>query len=69
MTTTKTEVWTPLRQESQLYIAEDNKAANGSMESIIYGRRQKGWRRKHGLSQTKGADYMHLYMKQGLGGS
>jgi hypothetical protein len=40
MTTTKTEVWTLLRQESQLYIAEDNKAADGSMDSIIYGRRQ-----------------------------
>jgi hypothetical protein len=40
MTTTKTEVWTLLRQENQLYIAEDNKAEDGSMDSIIYGRRQ-----------------------------
>jgi hypothetical protein len=69
MTTTKTETWTLLRQESQLYIAEDNKVADGSVDSIIYCRRQQGWRRKHGLSQTKGADYMHSYMKQGLGGS
>ena len=36
MTTTKTEAWTLLRQESQLYIAEDNKDADGSMDSIIY---------------------------------
>jgi hypothetical protein len=36
-----------------LYIVEDNKDR----------------RRKHGLSQMKGEDYMHLYMKQGLGGS
>jgi hypothetical protein len=36
-----------------LYIVEDDK-----------DRRQK-----HGLDQTKGADYMHLYMKQGLGAS
>jgi hypothetical protein len=43
-----------VRQESQLlYIVEDNKDR----------------RRKHGLSQMKGADYMHLYMKQGSGGS
>jgi hypothetical protein len=56
MTTTKTEAWTLLRQESQLYIVEDNKDADGSMDSIIY-------------CQTKGADYMHSYMKQGLGGS
>ena len=50
MTTTKTKAWTLLRQESQLYIVEDNKDGDGS-------------------SQTKGADYMHSYMKQGLGGS
>jgi hypothetical protein len=29
-----------VRQESQLYIAEDNKVADGSMDSIIYCRRQ-----------------------------
>jgi hypothetical protein len=69
MTTTKMEAWTLLRQESQLYIAEDNKVVDGSMESIIYCIRQKGRRQKHGLSQTKGADYIHSYMKQGLGGS
>jgi hypothetical protein len=69
MTTTKTETWTLLRQESQLYIVEDNKVADGSMDSIIYCRRQQGRRRKHGLSQTKGADYIHSYMKQRLGGS
>jgi hypothetical protein len=40
MTTTKTEAWTLLRQEIQLYIAEDNKVVDGSMDSIIYGRRQ-----------------------------
>jgi hypothetical protein len=40
MMTTKTEVWTLLRQESQLYIAEDNKVADGSVDSIIYGKRQ-----------------------------
>jgi hypothetical protein len=34
MTTTKTEVWTLLDRESQLYIAEDNKNANRSMDSI-----------------------------------
>jgi hypothetical protein len=40
MTTTKTEVWTLLRQERQLYIAEDNKVTDGSVDSIIYCRRQ-----------------------------
>jgi hypothetical protein len=34
MTTTKTEAWTLLDRESQLYIAEDNKNADGSMGSI-----------------------------------
>jgi hypothetical protein len=34
MTTTKTEAWTLLDRESQLYIAEDNKNAYGSMDSI-----------------------------------
>jgi hypothetical protein len=34
MTTTKTEAWTLLDKENQLYIAEDNKDANGSMDSI-----------------------------------
>jgi hypothetical protein len=29
-----------VRQESQLYIAEDNKVADGSVDSIIYSRRQ-----------------------------
>ena len=29
-----------VRQESQLYIAEDNKVADGSVDSIIYCRRQ-----------------------------
>ena len=68
MTTTKMETWTLLRQEIQLYIAEDNKVADGSVESIIYCRRQQGRRQKHGLSQTKGAYYIHSYMKKGLGG-
>ena len=68
MTTTKTirlqmEAWT------LLYILEDNKVADGSMDSIIYCRRQQGRRQKHGFNQTKGADYIHSYMKQGLGGS
>ena len=34
MTTTKKISWTPLDKESQLYIAEDNKDADGSMDSI-----------------------------------
>ena len=34
MTTTKMEAWTLLDKESQLYIAEDNKDADGSMDSI-----------------------------------
>jgi hypothetical protein len=34
MTTTKMEAWTPLDRESQLYIAEDNKDADKSMDSI-----------------------------------
>jgi hypothetical protein len=34
MTTTKTEAWTLLDRESQLYIAKDNKDAYGSMDSI-----------------------------------
>ena len=52
MTTTKMEAWTLLDRERQLYIAEDNKNADGSMDY-----------------QTEGADYMHSYMKKGLGGS
>ena len=36
MTTTKTEAWTLLDKEIQLYITEDNKDADGSMDSIIY---------------------------------
>ena len=40
MTTTKTEAWNMLRQESQLYITEDNKVVDGSVDSIIYCRRQ-----------------------------
>ena len=40
MTTTKMEAWTLLDRESQLYIAEDNKDADGSVDSIIYCRRQ-----------------------------
>jgi hypothetical protein len=36
MMTTKMEAWTLLRQESQLYIAEDNKDADGSVDSIIW---------------------------------
>jgi hypothetical protein len=34
MTTTKTEAWTQLDKESQLYIAKDNNDADGSMDSI-----------------------------------
>jgi hypothetical protein len=34
MTTTKMEAWTLLDKESQLYIAEDNKDADGSMDFI-----------------------------------
>jgi hypothetical protein len=30
----KTEAWTLLDRENQLYIAEDNKDADGSMDSI-----------------------------------
>jgi hypothetical protein len=40
MMTTKTEAWTLLNKESKLYIAEDNKDADGSVDSIIYCRRQ-----------------------------
>jgi hypothetical protein len=34
MTTSKMEAWTLLDRENQLYIAEDNKDADGSMDSI-----------------------------------
>jgi hypothetical protein len=34
MTTTKTEAWTLLDRERQLYIAKDNKNTDGSMDSI-----------------------------------
>jgi hypothetical protein len=34
MTTTTTEAWTLLDRESQLYITEDNKNVDGSMDSI-----------------------------------
>jgi hypothetical protein len=50
------EAWT------QLYIAEDNKVADGSMDSIVEDNKEED------RSQTKGADYIHSYMKQGLGG-
>jgi hypothetical protein len=39
MTTTNMEAWTRLRQEIQLYITEDNKVSDGSVDSIIYCRR------------------------------
>jgi hypothetical protein len=35
MTTNKMEVWNLLDIENQLYIVEDNKDADGSMDSII----------------------------------
>jgi hypothetical protein len=34
MTTIKTEAWTLLDKESQLYIVEDNKDGDGSMDSV-----------------------------------
>jgi hypothetical protein len=34
ITTTKSEAWTLLDKESQLYLAEDNKDADKSMDSI-----------------------------------
>jgi hypothetical protein len=34
MTTNKTEAWTLLDRENQLYIAEDNNDVDGSMDSI-----------------------------------
>jgi hypothetical protein len=46
-----------------LYIAEDNKVADGSVDSIVEDNKDGD------RSQTKGADYIHSYMKQGLGGS
>jgi hypothetical protein len=46
-----------------LYIAEDNKVADGSVDSIVEDNKDGD------ISQTKGADYIHSYMKQGLGGS
>jgi hypothetical protein len=36
MTTTKMKAWTLLDRESQLYIAEDKKDADGSMDSISW---------------------------------
>ena len=57
MTTTKMKSWTLLRQESQLYIAEDNKVADGSVDSIIYIVEDNKDRDRS--NQTKGADYMH----------
>jgi hypothetical protein len=52
MKTTKTKAWNLLDRERQLYIAEDNKDIDGSMDSI----------------RQEVADYMHSYMNQGLGG-
>jgi hypothetical protein len=46
-----------------LYIVEDNKVADGSVDSIVEDNKDGD------RSQTKGADYIHSYMKQGLGGS
>ena len=46
-----------------LYIEEDNKVVDGSMNSIVEDNKDRD------RSQTKGADYIHSYMKQGLGGS
>jgi hypothetical protein len=51
------EVWT------LLYIAEENKIADGSVDFIVEDNKDRD------RSQTKGADYIHSYMKQGLGGS
>jgi hypothetical protein len=46
-----------------LYIAEDNKVADGSVDSIVEDNKDRD------RSRTKGEDYIHSYMKQGLGGS
>jgi hypothetical protein len=51
MTKTKTEAWT------LLYIVEDNMVADGSMDSIVEDNKDRD------KSQTKGADYIHSYMK------
>jgi hypothetical protein len=59
-----------VRQESQLYILQKTIRMQMEAWTLLYiVEDNKDRRRKHGLSQTKGADYMHLYMKQGLGGS
>jgi hypothetical protein len=57
-----------VRQESQLYILHKRIRMQMEAWTLLYIEDNKDRRWKHGLSQTKGADYMHLYMKKGLGG-
>ena len=59
-----------VRKESQLYILQKTIRMQMEMWTLLYiveDNKDRRW--KHGLSQMKGADYMHLYMKQGLGGT
>jgi hypothetical protein len=59
-----------VRQESQLYILQKTIRMHMEAWTLLYiVEDNKDRRQKHGLSQTKGEDYMHLYMKQGSGGS
>jgi hypothetical protein len=59
-----------VRQENQLYILQKTIRMQMEVWTLLYiVEDNKDKRQKHELSQTKGVDYMHLYMKQGSGGS
>jgi hypothetical protein len=66
MTTTKTEAWTPVKTKKANYILQKTIRLQIEAWTLLYIVEDN----KDGdRSQTKGADYIHSYMKQGLGGS
>jgi hypothetical protein len=63
MTTTKMDAWTLLRQRKPIIYCRIRLQMEAWTLLYIVEDNKDGDR-----SQTKGADYIHSYMKQGLGG-
>ena len=66
MTTTKTEAWTLLDKRAN-YILQKTIRLQMEAWTLLYIVEDN--KDEDESSQTKGADYMHSYMKQGLGGT
>ena len=69
MMTTKTKAWTLLDKRANYILQKTIRLQMEAWTLLYIVEDNKDRRRKHGFSQTNGADYMHSYMKQGLGGS